>query len=184
MKKVSNTVEVDLSDKQWAILKGIDAEDYSFVVKFAEKELRSKGLIPIPAEDAVYALKQYYAIGAINSANMHAISDVVDPYWHAHILDTPRYKKFCSEVMGYYMHHEPLDHDKPEDVRIMATLYDYTLEVLRTVFGENVNPLCWEAQPADARLVCNHVTGPVVETSLFPPDKRFVYAREHFAHIK
>lgn len=38
-----------------------------------------------------------------------AISEDLDEYWHAFILDTPRYHRFCEQVFGEYLHHVPGD---------------------------------------------------------------------------
>lgn len=38
-----------------------------------------------------------------------APSRAIDKYWHALILDTRRYHKFCDQVFGEYLHHVPGD---------------------------------------------------------------------------
>lgn len=37
------------------------------------------------------------------------ISAELDEYWHAFILDTVRYHRFCEAVFGDYLHHVPGD---------------------------------------------------------------------------
>ena len=41
----------------------------------------------------------------------------VDQFWHAHILFTKDYHRFCQEHFGFYVHHEPQDHSKTKAVR-------------------------------------------------------------------
>lgn len=34
-------------------------------------------------------------------------STVVDIFWHMHILFTKKYHQDCSEIFGFYLHHDP-----------------------------------------------------------------------------
>ncbi len=103
----------------------------------------------------VLALKQYYAIAIIDGINMHAVSDAVDPFWHAHILHTRQYADFCNRLAGRYLHHEPLDHGKSADVDFVKRLYDFTMRRYAECFVF-VDPDFHPASPGRDELVCLH----------------------------
>jgi hypothetical protein len=47
-------------------------------------------------------------------------SNAVDTIWHAHILNTPRYEKFCMAIFGRMIHHVPNLHIGGFDIRSFA----------------------------------------------------------------
>ena len=106
-------------------------------------------------DEGVLALKQYYAVALLDPFNRHAVSDAIDPFWHAHILHTKQYAEFCDNVFHHYVHHIPLDHADTQAVGLMRKLYDYTYQVYEDMFGY-VNPEFFASQLEDERLVCMH----------------------------
>ncbi|MCA9361741.1 hypothetical protein KC906_00040 [Candidatus Kaiserbacteria bacterium] len=130
----------------------IDSCDFSrYFDKAVELDLISGN---VDREAIIFALKQYYAIAMLDPANGHAVSDVVDPLWHAHMLFSEEYAQFCSIVVGEYMHHTPLlKNDDAMRMKVRA-LYDYTLLRLRECFS-HVDERMWPAL-LDERLICMH----------------------------
>ena len=185
MKKISDGIKIDLTPIQRGRLQQLDARDLSPFIKHAETSLRKQGLpVLVAASEAEYALKQYYALAAINPNNLHAVSHVVDPYWHSHILHTKEYGRFCYEVLGYHMHHDPLDHTDTDKANDVLRVYSYTLDILRQLFGDAVNPQCYPPNLARAEMVCLHyncdaICGP--DSALYQPDERFAGLRERLA---
>lgn len=182
LKNVSDTIKIVVTANQMKVLRDIDAEDYRPVVRLAEKDFRDRKVRAPNPDDAIYALKQYYVLAALNPKNLHAVSDVVDPYWHAHILHTRRYERFCREVTGYFMHHEPLDHEEVQAVKDVSDLYGYTLEILQVFFAGNVDHAFWPTNPGAARMVCvhyeRHPSGdPSEDDNVLPPDPRLAGVR-------
>lgn len=133
------------------------------------------GLIPndTDREAMIFALKQYYAIAMLDPANGHAISDLLDPLWHAHMLFSQEYEQFCITVIGEYMHHTPL---LKNDIAMRAkvrSLYDYTLQRLHECFN-GVDEAMWPVL-SDERLICLHrgnqdVYAGMQAIRLFPPN--------------
>lgn len=152
-------------------LQYIDACDFN---RYFEKAVEL-GLIEKDAdrEAMIFGLKQYYAIAMLDPANGHAISDVLDPLWHVHMLFSEEYAAFCENVVGQYMHHTPLlKDDGPARTKVRA-LYDYTLGRLGECFAE-VDGRMWPALP-DERLICLHKGNQDIYTALqrhrlFPPE--------------
>lgn len=51
--------------------------------------------------------KKWLAIHACYPELATAPNEVLDNYWHMHILDTKKYMNDCQEVFGQYFHHYP-----------------------------------------------------------------------------
>src|SRR5260221_356074 len=63
-------------------------------------------------------------------------SEDVDAAWHLHLTYTRSYwKRFCGEVLGRQLHHEPTRGGPAENTKHLA-MYEATLAVYREAFGE------------------------------------------------
>lgn len=147
----------------------IDTHDFSGVKRKVREDMLKLGKAVNEEwlDAGILALKQYYVIAVLDRANMHAVSEPVDPFWHAHILHTKQYAEFCQEIAGRFLHHEPLDHAVQADVQFVGQLYEYTMKRYNdcfTVVDSRFHP----RHPTNAELVCTHGPddGPV--HSLFP----------------
>lgn len=159
-------------------LQVIENTDYSNVVRKTREHFE---YISMPTseeylQEGVFALKQYYAIALLDPANAHAVSTAVDPFWHAHILHTQEYMQFCNQVVGEYMHHQPLDRRNKLQLENVRVLYGYTLEVLEHLFY-HVNREFWSPNMTDAAMICFHKGNQEIYTSvqsirLFEPTSR------------
>lgn len=175
---LSTLIKVDLHDNHLSRIEVIDNEDYSGVIRKTSEYFREIG--KVVDEDyllrGVMALKQYYAVALLDPANAHAVSVPVDPFWHSHILHTWQYSVFCQNVVGEYMHHQPLDRGNKKQVQNVSTLYDYTLEVLDKIFV-HVDQDFWPTADSDGALICFHkgnveIYSEVQPFRLFEPDNR------------
>ncbi len=72
------------------------------------------------------------------------ISDMVDPFWHAHVLDTHSYHAFCTTVAGEYIHHVPLV-SQAEEIKLMPAYRDTTVILYTKHFG-TLNQKYWGTQ--------------------------------------
>jgi hypothetical protein len=153
-----------------ARLKLIDGFDYTPAMDKVDRDFN--GAL---AEDqlirGIENLKRYYAVVLFDPRNLHAVSAVVDPFWHAHVLLTREYAKFCDEILGTLVHHIPLDpKDKPM-VKYVTKLYDYTVQTYPKIFkavDDNVWP---ESSHPRFKAVCLHyciITPEVRANALFP----------------
>lgn len=158
MKSLLENIRMKLNNEHIVRIKLIDQEDFSSIVRKTREILLASGRNDISdeyLERGVFALKQYYALAMLDPANAHAISDIVDPFWHAHILHSEQYVPFCTSVVGEYMHHRPLDKSNAGHVEIISRLYDYTHTVLQSFFV-NVDDLFWPKAVSDVTLICWH----------------------------
>lgn len=166
------TITREMSLGQEQSVKRIDAEDFSGVIRKTVEDLEKQGVHASPdyMDEGILALKQYYAIPVFDPLNMHAVSDTIDPFWHAHILHTEQYAVFCREVIGCFMHHDPLDHGVRSEVQRVQFLYDYTRYVMGEMFSY-VNPEFYPEMMPEYRLVCTHQND---ITYMKPEDETFI----------
>ena len=135
----------------------IDTENFTGVKQVVRKEFKKQGQTVDEGylDDGVLALKQYYLVALLDPKNKHAVSDMIDPFWHAHILHTDRYMAFCDEVFGHYLPHEPLDHDDRVAVEEAAELYRHTARVYGRLFSYASKQFYPRSVPEE-RLICLH----------------------------
>lgn len=160
-----------LSPLQVARLSIIDQTDFSKVAIKVRQDLAERGVIVDDDYIAggIEALKQYYAIALLDPANMHAVSDVVDPFWHAHILFTEDYVSFCERVVGRYMHHDPLDKTDAKALVHVRRIYDYTRSSFRQLLRKVDSR--WWPEGSDRVVVCLHMNSydpELMRDTLFP----------------
>jgi hypothetical protein len=151
----------------------VDAEDFEGVKRLVKKELAKQGQV-VSAEylDAgVLALKQYYLVALLDPKNRHAVSDAIDPFWHAHILHTSQYMSFCDDVFQQYLPHVPLDHEDQDAVAVVARLYQHTANVYGDMF-KHVDEHFYPRSVSTERLICYHsqvTTDSIRQHALFAP---------------
>ncbi len=60
----------------------------------------------------------------------------IDPVWHALILNTKFYRKFCEKYIGHFVDHDPTDVEIEEGKEEYAS---FTLNLLEKNFPTNIN---------------------------------------------
>lgn len=152
----------------------IDEADYSGVRRKVREELEKQNIIVTDdfLDEGVLSLKQYYAVALLDPNNEHAVSDVIDPFWHAHILHTKEYAGFCDRVFGHFVHHTPLNHEDLPAVKHVAKLYAHTSKVYKELFNY-VNASFYPDAMPEVRLICMHnkvSDEKIREIGLYPED--------------
>lgn len=180
---LESTIAIDLTELQLEMVRLIDVEDFDGVKRKVREEFAHWGESASEEylEAGVLALKQYYAVALLDPCNEHAVSDSIDPFWHAHILHTKEYIAFGERIFGQYVQHEPLNHDDDAQLRHVARLYAYTTNVYRKMFN-HINEAFYPAVMPDAKLLCSH-------QEIYKPDLRqattfpAVNVEKVFAHV-
>ncbi len=70
-----------------------------------------------PIEDAraiCSEMNKWLVVCALERDNQYSIFGAVDNMWHKFITHTQLYMKYCNEIAGFYIHHEPA----PVDVSV------------------------------------------------------------------
>lgn len=157
MRSLKDTLKIEVNALQSDKINYIDRFDFAPVAKKLKSDMVKAG-VPVTddfIEEGILALKQYYAVALLDPLNMHAVSDKVDPFWHTHMFFSRDYAEFCDELIGAFMHHQPLDHDNIAEVKNVARLYDYTLACY-SKFYNYVNSDLTPKKVEDERLICVH----------------------------
>ena len=184
METIRPAVRARMSEDLLRRLHVIDEHDYSGVVRKVREEMARVGARVSNdwLNAGVLALKRYYAIALIDGTNMHAVSDAVDPFWHAHILHTRQYREFCDQIADHYLDHDPLDHANDDDVEFVKRLYQFTRDQYDkcfTFFDERFHP----ENPAVSELVCIHGNDIMAQAlAIFPPIAAAQPTGTSFAH--
>ncbi len=157
-KPLREHIKLSLGQNQSRCIDRIDREDFIPIMKKTRDDLVSMGVHPTDRylEAGVFALKQYHAVAVLDPQNKHAVSDLLDPFWHAQILHTEQYTVFCDELVGHYIHHRPLDHGNESAVAELRALYPYTVRRIYDIFDVVDNEF-YESPVSDDRLVCTHM---------------------------
>ena len=71
-------------------------------------------------------------------------SNMVDDFWHLHILDTQKYHDDCINFLGGYLHHFPYFGMRSEnDAENLTQAWDKTKILYADFFGERPSPVLW-----------------------------------------
>lgn len=68
---------------------------------------REYSLTPETAQEAVSGMEVFLQECADNPKAKFTPSEMVDKAWHAFILYTREYARFCQQVAGRFLHHSP-----------------------------------------------------------------------------
>jgi hypothetical protein len=176
------------TEYQKRALKRLDSEDTRMIKFLVKKIHREKGKKKSESyyDEGCTALFQYYATAIFDPFNMHAISEELDDFWHAHVIDTVSYDLLCKDI-GFFMHHDPLDvkdTKKENDVKIV---YNYTRQkVLASIFGDdNLSKIFHPKRTAN--YVCLHdleITSSALFSSegFFPEDTKMQSIKAKYGH--
>jgi hypothetical protein len=91
---VNLSLELDQLDLEPIMVKLMDIEEgkgwsLEFVLKAAQEYKKFLMLCKIYPDEAIVP------------------SNIVDDFWHYHILDTQKYQEDCEYIFGYFLHHFP-----------------------------------------------------------------------------
>lgn len=81
--------------------------------------------------------KRFLCLTALYPEKQIVIPEVLDGFWHHHILDTRKYAEDCDAVFGRFLHHFPYFGLRgEEDAKALHEAYRDTLEVMHREWGE------------------------------------------------
>lgn len=86
------------------------------------------------AERRIEEYRKYLVVLATFASFRHPISKEVDDAWHAHVLDTHDYVRFCEAAFGYFVHHKPV-FDAAGKKKLAENYASNTIPHLTELFG-------------------------------------------------
>jgi uncharacterized protein (TIGR04222 family) len=130
-------------DREWLTrIEAFDIDGGEAALPFAARLVRENGWSRSFADRAIREYKRYVFL-AMNSDTPVCPSEAVDAVWHLHLTYTRSYwKRFCGEVLGRPLHHDPTKGGPAEATKHLA-MYERTLARYREVFGEEPPADLW-----------------------------------------
>ncbi|ETX08755.1 glycine-rich domain-containing protein [Candidatus Entotheonella palauensis] len=119
---------------------------------------QEKQLSTVQAQQHERELKRFLALVALNDKG-YGMNGPIDALWHTFILFTKQYQRFCQEVAGRFIHHEPnvagFEEREARDVdgavRPGSDSYEAFLKDYQEMFDEVPSARIWP-QPVKAAL--------------------------------
>lgn len=91
------------------------------------------------AKELLHAFLQWFALIPTNNSGHYVImlETPVEEAFHAFVLNTALYQKFCEQFLGFFFHHTPLREETGPQIEAAVR---YTVELLEQHYGENLHP--------------------------------------------
>ena len=113
----------DLSDDERSMVKKVAGWDMKFL---AGDRINRMGVISTYLHESIIVeLKKFLLIKILREPHpMGCFGEMIAAAWHAFILDTQRYEKFCTELYGKTIHHKPSNYGEGvQDNSLWISIY-------------------------------------------------------------
>lgn len=104
-------INVDISDERFvessaidAIMKRVDSLDFT---PHGYKLQKEHGWSESKINYTISLYKEWLVLQVLYEDLSFAPSELVDEFWHIHILDTRKYMNDCNTIKGEFIHHYP-----------------------------------------------------------------------------
>lgn len=119
----------DLKSKIW----GLDLEP--IMVKLMDPE-EGEGWSLEVVTDAVERYRRFLFLSVTEPVSIVPTKNI-DKVWHAHILDTSKYREDCANTFGFFLDHFPyFGMRSPEDRADLNRSFEHTTQLYTQHFGE------------------------------------------------
>lgn len=129
MSTILDLVELETAD--------IAALDLSMIKRKLQDPEEGMGWTAEVCDEVEVEYKRYLMLKKAYPDREIVPNQLVDKFWHYHILDTVKYAEDCQELFGYFLHHYPyFGMNGPEDERALADAFSDTTALYQAYFGE------------------------------------------------
>jgi hypothetical protein len=80
-----------------------------------ERVLKSGVVLDRDIDEAVLEYRKFMGLVLLGYGKLGMANPLVDEVWHTHILFTRDYSRFCGNVFGGFIHHNPITPTRPDD---------------------------------------------------------------------
>lgn len=126
VKKLPKILENTWNEK---IVKGIKGVDFSSIQERLMDPDEGLGLSKIECRRRIRFYIDFIILCIKYPEERIVPTKEIDSVWHAHILDTKSYAKFCEKFVGEYLHHDPSLGNTKESKKELDTLFKRTEEL-------------------------------------------------------
>lgn len=128
---------VIVSEKPSVLPGSIEALNFDMVKLKLQDPEEGKGWDIETCEEAEHEYRYFLALKVAYPEEEIVPNQLVDAFWHQHILDTWAYHQDCQAVFGGYLHHYPyFGMNGPEDAQNLADAFERTKLLYARHFGE------------------------------------------------
>lgn len=114
----------------------VETIDFSMLIT----KLALKGRSTRSIEHAVERYKNFLKLHLLHPDASLVPTEEIDEIWHAHILDTARYRTDCDRIFGAYLDHYPYFGLRGEaDAQALDTAFATTCSLYHAEFGEELS---------------------------------------------
>ena len=136
----------------------IDALDLSMIKRKLQDPEEGLGWSSEECDAIEVEYKRYLALKRTYRDHEIVPNQLVDKFWHYHILDTVKYAEDCQTIFGYFLHHYPyFGMNGPEDEQALQDAFDETTELYEAHFGAAYGDNAGMPQRARCRTQCKPV---------------------------
>src|SRR5215217_5305650 len=117
-----------------ARIEAFELDETSVADPFSRRLARENGWSRAHARRVMGEYRRFLVL-AVTATHVVSPSEQVDQAWHLHVLDSARYRRFCSEILGQRLDHAPSDGGSTEGARLVCA-YELTLSSYERRSGE------------------------------------------------
>jgi hypothetical protein len=123
LKLYARLKEVDVTPAVKVMLREGWASSPSMAHYFIDALLQWLAVLPFAADGKMYVM----------------FGKDLDRAFHAFVLNTKFYSKFCGDHFGFFVDHDPVDQEEWNDRQLRAGL-DYTMSILEQTYANGLHP--------------------------------------------
>jgi hypothetical protein len=114
---------------------GLDLEPIVFKLSTPDGDEPAKMTLD-QADNAVSLYRQFLILFVLYPNEPIVPTRLIDEVWHAHILDTGKYRVDCDDIFGYYLDHFPYFGQRgPDDAAKLEEAFAATRQLFMSEFG-------------------------------------------------
>ncbi len=126
-------------------LEKVQKIDFAPIFWKLKNPLKGEGMSDEELRSGCLQYQQWLALQMAFPEEHTPPSEIIDVFWHAHILDTSKYAEDCKEVFGFFLHHFPYTGWQGEEAKQAHDVkFELTKQLFEQYFGGNpgVNAIC------------------------------------------
>jgi len=132
--------------------------DFTMTRRQLERKPEPESLSSTQLDLAEQEYRRFLTLRVLHPDARLVPTELIDTFWHAHILDTRVYFFDCNTVFGHYLHHHPyLELSGDDSQNEMNSLFKMTEQLYRAHFGEEMCRAQSSAQGARCQDKACHV---------------------------
>ncbi|MBO0879675.1 MAG: hypothetical protein J2P17_04760 [Mycobacterium sp.] len=124
------------------------------------------------ADNAVSLYRKFLILLLLHPSECIPPSLLIDEVWHAHILDTSKYRVDCDDIFGYYLDHFPyLGQRGPDDAARLQKAFATTQQLFMSEFGIDLSLTATNCGTCCPGACTDHIRGGLAQNERPRPDR-------------